>query len=502
MPFIKVVGGEAKGKTFELNTDNKFLIGREPNCNLSVNDSKVSRRHAEIYYLDGSYFLKDLKSGNGTLLNGDRITECSLKHNDYFKIGDLKIVFEEKARLQAGTEADTSQAEITEENGEENYMGSSTVEIQLDKDKTKSGELALKGGKELSAPKLATLYEISKIMSTEKDLNNLMKRILTILVEATKADQGYILFWNNIDDKISARMMHPKEVKQMKISRTIVKRVAQYIRPLLTSDAMLDARLAPSHSVMMSNIKSVICVPMLSTPKGEVVLYLESDKLEWNFSESDLELVTMAGLQTGIVFSSLSATEKAHKTLMTTVKILVTASEIGNPKSQGHAERVANYSSAIALELALPKTEVRYLHLAGLLHDVGKIALNKPGEPGDTGALMDKGAHVLAAEKLLKQLSDVEEILPAIKHHHERFDGTGVPDNLKGEKIPIGARIIAVANVFDNLISYGGAKKQGIPVKEALTEIQSQGGTEFDPKVVAAFNSAYEKGSLFNPPRI
>jgi response regulator RpfG family c-di-GMP phosphodiesterase len=500
MPFLKVVGGEAKGKAFELKTEGRFVIGREPSCNLSVNDSKVSRKHTEIYCLDGTYFIKDLQSGNGTILNGDKITECSLKHNDYFKIGDLKIVFEEKASLRAGAEPD--QAESTEENREENYMGTSTVEIQLDKEKTKFGEPCLKGGKELSAPKLATLYEISKIMSTEKDLNNLMKRILTMLVEATKADQGYILFWNNTDDKISARMMHPKEIKQMKISRTIVKRVAQYTRPLLTSDAMLDARLAPSHSVMMSNIKSVICVPMLSTPKGEVVLYLESDKLEWTFSESDLELVIMVGLQTGIVFSSLSATEKAHRTLMTTVKILVTASEIGNPKLQGHAERVANYSSAIALELALNKSEIRYLHLSALLHDVGKIALNKPGEPGDTGALMDKGEHVLAAEKLLKQLSDVEEILPAIKHHHERFDGAGAPDKLKGEKIPIGARIIAVANIFDNIVSYGGAKKQGISVKDALTEIQSQSGTEFDPKVVAAFNAAYEKGSLFNPPKL
>jgi HD-GYP domain-containing protein (c-di-GMP phosphodiesterase class II) len=111
-----------------------------------------------------------------------------------------------------------------------------------------------------------------------------------------------------------------------------------------------------------------------------------------------------------------------------------------------------------------------------------------------------KRGHIGVAEQLLKQIPEFEEIIPFIKYHHEKVDGSGMPDGLKGNQIPLGAQIIAVANVLDNLITYGGQGQQGLTIKAAITEIQSQTNIEFAEKVVSALSASHKKDTLFSTP--
>lgn len=155
------------------------------------------------------------------------------------------------------------------------------------------------------------------------------------------------------------------------------------------------------------------------------------------------------------------------------------------PGEGAHAERVAVYATAIGHELGLRGNALLQLRYAATLHDVGKSALDPepllrkgPLEPEERVTVQ---GHVTLAEALVDAIEWLRPTLPAIRHHHERWDGDGYPDKLSGEDIPLDARIIAVAEAFDAMQIWGVSEER------ALDEVRAQSGKQFDPKVVAAF---------------
>jgi putative nucleotidyltransferase with HDIG domain len=196
--------------------------------------------------------------------------------------------------------------------------------------------------------------------------------------------------------------------------------------------------------------------------------------------------------------SSREARKDLHPSKQIEVlKDLATALESRDPYTHGHSRRVARYSAMIAEKLGLSDAEVSKVRTAAAVHDVGKLelpleVLNKPGKLTDDEFAMIKSHAPLGAE-MVKQLGD-RELTEMVAHHHERLDGTGYPSRLSGNQIPLGARIIAVADTFDALTStraYRGAKRH----KEALAILHAEAGTQLDPLAVQAFDRCYA-GSL------
>jgi HD-GYP domain-containing protein (c-di-GMP phosphodiesterase class II) len=160
-----------------------------------------------------------------------------------------------------------------------------------------------------------------------------------------------------------------------------------------------------------------------------------------------------------------------------------------SPSEKGHAERVAVYAVATGDAMGLSDDALLELRYASLLHDVGKISidsqlLTKIGKlsEAEIGALR---LHALIAMGMLETFDWLAPCLPAIKHHHERWDGDGYPDGLVGESIPVGARIINLAETFDVILN--GLVRDSFTEKAALEEIQRCSGSQFDPTVVKAF---------------
>ena len=156
----------------------------------------------------------------------------------------------------------------------------------------------------------------------------------------------------------------------------------------------------------------------------------------------------------------------------------------------GHAERVSVYAVATGERLGLNFEQLVRLRQAAALHDVGKIHLDrnllrKMGEltPNE---LVELRMHAQQARRAVESLSWLAPALPMIVHHHERWDGTGYPDGLRYEEIPLGARIIAVAEVFDTLVN-GVGWREPIDEEAAMKEIMACSGAQFDPAVVEAF---------------
>ena len=171
----------------------------------------------------------------------------------------------------------------------------------------------------------------------------------------------------------------------------------------------------------------------------------------------------------------------------TTIKVILKALDTRDTIAPGHSQRVAEYSSQLALRLGLSQEEKRNLDLAALLHDVGKIGmsefvLGKPGKLTEQELYMVK-KHPEFGENLLKNIAFLKSTLPSIRHHHERFDGKGYPDGLSGINIPLPARIIAAAETYDFLTS-DLSYRDAFPKETAIEELQKAAGNQLDPEIV------------------
>jgi hypothetical protein len=185
---------------------------------------------------------------------------------------------------------------------------------------------------------------------------------------------------------------------------------------------------------------------------------------------------------------SLSAEERLRL-----LKRLAAALETGDPYTNGHSRRVAHHAFMTAKALKLPRKQRNKIRLAALMHDVGKLfiakeVLNKPAKLSDQEFEVIKSHPSLGAE-MIERVGD-DELTEMVRHHHERMDGTGYPDRLAGKEIPIGARVISVADTFDAITSrrpYRPAQKHQL----ALDIIEREAGSQLDADVVAAFLSYY-----------
>jgi putative two-component system response regulator len=175
------------------------------------------------------------------------------------------------------------------------------------------------------------------------------------------------------------------------------------------------------------------------------------------------------------------------ESIITTLGLTI---EARDPYTGGHCERLARYAVALGKALGVDQPTLRALRLAGFLHDLGKIAvpdaiLLKPG-PLDHAERSRIQLHPVVGADLLKGMKTLEAVRPMVRHHHERFDGSGYPDRLAGEGIPIGARIMAVVDVYDALVTARSYKPALPPIDAIAILSRETNGGAWDPRVVTA----------------
>lgn len=176
---------------------------------------------------------------------------------------------------------------------------------------------------------------------------------------------------------------------------------------------------------------------------------------------------------------------------MQTVKALAQAIDAKDHYTHGHSEKVTKYALMITQEMGLKSEEIEDIRQASELHDLGKIGihdyiLTKPGKltPEEWENVK---LHSLKGAEILEPLDFLDGIIDLVRQHHERYDGKGYPHGLAGEQIKIGARIMAVADAFDAMISKRSYSEKPLTKEEAIEEIKKSSGSQFDPMVVGAF---------------
>lgn len=190
---------------------------------------------------------------------------------------------------------------------------------------------------------------------------------------------------------------------------------------------------------------------------------------------------------------------ESEKETLATIRSLISIINIKDRYTYGHTERVVIYAKALAAAMKLSEQQMRNIQYAAYLHDVGKIEvderiLNKPGKllPEEWAALKK---HPIWGVEIIKPIKFLERVMPAILYHHERWDGTGYPDGLKGEDIPLEARILSLADAYDAMTT-DRPYKQAMSKEQAIKEILNNAGTQFDPYIAEIFTEVIEDEPL------
>lgn len=191
--------------------------------------------------------------------------------------------------------------------------------------------------------------------------------------------------------------------------------------------------------------------------------------------------------------------DENHELFLGTVKALAAAIDGKDPYTRGHSERVSRFSVAVAQGLGLPEDEIEQIRISALLHDVGKIGiddrvLKKPSALTDEEFEVMK-THPQKGYKIMSQIPAMRDFLPGMYMHHEMINGQGYPQRLKGDQIPMQARIVSVADTFDAMTTERPYQR-AMDLEAALTRLKSFIGTRYDARVVAAFIAACEAGKI------
>jgi response regulator RpfG family c-di-GMP phosphodiesterase len=204
--------------------------------------------------------------------------------------------------------------------------------------------------------------------------------------------------------------------------------------------------------------------------------------------------------QRGLEERVTEQSQRLERLFLASMQSLADALEVKDPYTRGHSVRVSRYMVAIGATLGLTEDVMRQLNLGGHLHDIGKIGvreavLNKAGPLTDAEYAHIMTHPVVGARLLEPLLGDAPIALDIVRSHHERWDGAGVPDGLAAEAIPFEARIAAVADSFDAMTSHR-PYRVGLTLEEAMAELRRCVGTQYDPRVVEAFEAAMAEGSI------
>jgi putative two-component system response regulator len=214
---------------------------------------------------------------------------------------------------------------------------------------------------------------------------------------------------------------------------------------------------------------------------------LERRRLEQEIEAYHNHLEQLVEERTAGLQQAYRILKKAH---LDSVKVLAEAIDAKDPYTRGHSDRVRKMSLSIAFHMGFAEDRLEILEYGALLHDIGKIGikddvLQKPG-PLSPEEYQYIQAHPLIGAKIVEGIEFFKDKLPTIRHHHEHFDGRGYPDGLAGEAIPLEARVIAVPDAFDAMLSQR-PHQSIVPLEDILSELEKNKGTQFDPAVLEIF---------------
>jgi len=335
---------------------------------------------------------------------------------------------------------------------------------------------------------LSTIHTVHRLLTSTLDMDELIERIARLTLQVIRARYCSIMLLDS-----SKRHLIPKAVINLKNNTGKVHKKYKMIKV----GASYAGKVARTGKIYMS--ANTICIPLVE----EDVIGVICARGKINnapFNKFDMEILVTLAEQAVIAIKNAQLYEEQKKMAYASIKSLAALLDAKSPHTYTHSEKFVKIVLAIAEEMGLRREEITNLRYAALLPDTGRFTipdeiLKKRGHLSKKEYDIVKRRH-LESLKILEPLEFLRPAMPIIIHHHERYDGTGYPDGLKGEEIPVGARIMAVADAFEAMVSLRPHKESMISISQAIKEIQNNKATQFDPDVVRAFASISKKSEF------
>jgi HD-GYP domain-containing protein (c-di-GMP phosphodiesterase class II) len=488
---LKGISEDVKGKVWE--HDSVLRAGRLGSLEIVLDDTSVSRRHAELRYQPPTgWVVRDLESTNGTYVNAVPLGprgERPVKAKDVIQFGKVALLVE---ATENGA-AKGSEPQIFDEIAVEASISSSwedaIEDLVFDK------ERGVRPGEQLVALLRAGHHLVH--IENEKEL---LDSILNDAVQCLDAQRGAIVLADGPEEKLVLRALASglgnMPTGRFAYSQKLAKRCFDRAESILCCSVNDDPELATAQSIADGQIASALCV-LLRTPRKKLgVLHLDRPIFKEPYTKKELDLADALAAHVSAGIECAQLLEKQKKLFLDTLKTLAQLVEGRDEYTGGHIYRVTSYAILLGRQLnqqaGKQVVDLHLLEIGTPLHDIGKLLvpehLVKAERKLTPEEFEEMKLHTVRGEGIVKNIPDLDPIRPIVRHHHERWNGNGYPDGLKEEGIPLLARIVSVVDAFDAMTT-NRPYRNALPVDVAFEELRKMAGDQFDPLCVAAFSA-------------
>ncbi len=338
----------------------------------------------------------------------------------------------------------------------------------------------------------SVLSRVGEGISSMQNIDNFLALIVETVTQAMTAKTGVLLLLDDQKNELYVKtiygMSHDSATQvRIKSDEGPFSIVFKTHKPLLLPKVGDNEYAIKEFGSLFET--PVLCAPLLLRDKILGVISVSGRKSGGNFQEDELNLIFNLALQTAVAIENSRLNEDAEKTYFETISALAMAVEAKDKYSRGHLDRVSNYAMRIAEKLNLSDDDKKTLRDGARLHDIGKIGiidevLKKPGALNEQEWMMMK-KHTEIGEGIIKPIRSLSRICDVVRHHHEKLDGSGYPDGLKGDEVSLLARILGVADIFDALTT-DRPYRPAFTIDQAKEELIRMKG-KLDPRVVDVF---------------
>jgi HD-GYP domain-containing protein (c-di-GMP phosphodiesterase class II) len=501
------MGPKLSGLTWESNKS--LRIGRQQNLDVILRDYSVERLHAEVKHQGMRWILRDLAHNPAypTLVNDHPMhgKDHVLAADDVLQVGKLQLRVSELVVEQAPSSRTPLPAQLNGNSGPAKIM-TSGVQMLVKAKTQQTWDKALElvtldaSGRPQQDHAMLALVRANHHMTHIAHLEDLLQSILSDTIGALHAQRGSIILADPTTGELTLKATQAPAVKAgmavRPFSQTLVQRCFSMGESLLCDDVNADESLVLARSIRHGAMASVICA-LLRTPRKRIgILHLDRGFLDDPFTENELYYADAIAASVAVGIETAQMVDQQREQFIQTVTTLARAVECRDQYTGDHTKRVTDYSLMLAEELKLSPNEKYQIQIGTPLHDIGKIGiddaiLRKPGKLTN-GEFEHMKTHTTKGATLLDNMMHLGPMIPIVRHHHERWDGSGYPDGLRNDQIPLIARIVSVADAFDAMTS-NRPYRPAMPADRAFLELIGKAGVHFDPNCVYAFMRMRQK---------
>lgn len=492
MSLLIVERGNGAGKRIAL-TQFPATIGRDASNTVPLDDDEVSRFHLRIKKRGRLFICEDLESRNGTFINGDRILNSIVKNGDKILVGSVEFQFV------------TSESDI--------HLANEILKFDM----VIADDLGLRGpidvghtgtlGKftPVRLNQLSVVNQLTDDVRSIKEIFDLHSNII-VIEDLEEASRTLLKSFARIMPSAARAALFVWAAPTRQLVPIATKHYKKKKEPFLLSQRSLEDVITRKQGVLLQadtpnatqDGRNRAILPMIHNSDPICVIHIEADNPRQPFAEKELELVQALISRCAATFETMLLRREIDAWMVGMIETMIATIEAKDTYTHGHSERVSRYSMAIAEELKLNREIKRLLLVSALCHDMGKIGIPdsilKKASMLSAEEYQEMKLHPTIGADIVSHMPNAHRFISGVKHHHEKWDGTGYPDGLAGEDIPFFGRIVALADVFDAMVS-GRAYSGFMDQDAAITKIVSEGEL-FDPEILKAMVRAHENGSL------